>query len=953
VSVKGSSGSVWEQFHGPNMGYVEEQYEKFLEDPSSIDSSLRAIFEEYGAPEWLVNGEAVSVGSQQLDFDINKYAQAMKLVEAIRRHGHLEADIYPVGKRKNRYTPLVDPKTYGLKEDDLRKIPAEWLWKNPGQNVKNGLDVVNLLKKRYSGRISYEFYHVQNEEEREWLTKNVEDGTYNVQLTTEEKKALLKRLAEVEGFEQFLGRTFVAQKRFSIEGLDVMVPMLDKLVEQGANDSVKHIMMGMAHRGRLNVLAHVLGKPFDKIFSEFHHSPDKELVPSEGSMGINYGWTGDVKYHFGADREVTQGNEVKTRVTLAHNPSHLEFVNPVVEGYTRAAQDNRYKKGYPEQNEDKAFCIQIHGDAAFIGEGVVAETLNLSQLRGYKTGGTIHIIANNLVGFTTNNTDGRSTTYASDLAKGFEIPVLHVNADDPEACLSTMVFAYAYRKRFKKDILIDLVGYRRYGHNEMDEPRSTQPSLYKEIDNHETVLHVYANQLKEEGILTDEELNAMKDEVANKLKAIYDSMKEDEYHEEDLEIPEAVANGLDQIETKVPFETLQQLNEELLKRPEGFTGFKKLEKILQKRAKGLDEDKIDWGLGEALAFATILKDGTPIRMSGQDSERGTFAHRHIVLNDVETEEKYSPLHGLSDVNVSFDIYNSPLSEAGVLGFEYGYSVQAPDTLVIWEAQFGDFANTAQVIIDQFIAAGRAKWGQKSNMVLLLPHGYEGQGPEHSSGRLERYLSLSAENNWTVANVTSSAQYFHLLRRQAAIGGTDAARPLIVMTPKSLLRSHRAAVSAKEFTEGKFQPVLEQPGLGSKKTKVKTILIGSGKIMVDLEEALEKEQAQGRNFDWLHMLRLEQIYPFPAKQIEEILARYKNVEEIVWVQEEPRNAGSWDFVKEELYNLLKDSQSLHYVGRARRSSPAVGEPNVHKSEQSRIIKEALKLSNEEEINSERN
>ncbi len=927
------------------MGYIEEQYEKFLEDPSQVDSSLSAIFEEHGAPEWIASSGVTQAGvSERSDFDVQKYSQALKLVEAIRRHGHLEADIYPVGQRKNRYSPLVDPKTYGLTEADLRALPANWLWKNAPTSVKNGLDVVNQLKARYSGSISFEFYHVQDEEERDWLTENVESGRFNVSLNVEEKKALLKRLAEVEGFENFLAKTFVAQKRFSIEGLDVMVPMLDKLVEKGANDTVQHIMMGMAHRGRLNVLAHVLGKPYDKIFSEFHHSPDKELVPSEGSTGINYGWTGDVKYHFGADRDVQKDNN-STRVTLAHNPSHLEFVNPVVEGYTRAAQDDRNQNGYPAQSTDRAFCVQIHGDAAFIGEGVVAETLNLSQLKGYQTGGTVHIIANNLVGFTTNNTDGRSTTYASDLAKGFEIPVLHVNADDPEACLTAVTFVYEYRKKFKKDILIDLVGYRRYGHNEMDEPRSTQPSLYKDIDNHETVLHVYANQLKQEGLFSDAELDTLKDEVHANLKAIYDSMKEDVYEEEEVEVPEAVANGLDKIETKVSFELLNELNASMLERPEGFNAFKKLEKILNKRSKGLENDQIDWGLGEALAFASILKDGTPIRMSGQDSERGTFAHRHIVLNDVETEEKYSPLHGLKDVNVSFDIYNSPLSEAGVLGFEYGYSVQAPETLVIWEAQFGDFANTAQVILDQFIAAGRAKWGQKSNMVLLLPHGYEGQGPEHSSARLERYLQLSAENNWTVVNVTTSAQYFHLLRRQAAIGGTDAARPLVVMTPKSLLRSPKAAVEVSAFTEGKFQPVIEQKGLGTKKTKVKRLVLGSGKIMVELEDAFLKEKDQ--NFDWLHMARVEQIYPFPAKQVEEILARYKNVEEIVWVQEEPKNAGAWDYVKEELYNIVKDNQTLKFIGRPRRSSPAVGEPNVHKSEQSRIVNETLTLSKEEE------
>ncbi|WP_044161520.1 2-oxoglutarate dehydrogenase E1 component [Virgibacillus sp. MSP4-1] len=926
------------------MGYVEEQYEQFLEDPDLVDPSLKDIFREYGAPEWISPGGTTQPGEAQelSDGDVQKISATMKLVEAIRRHGHLEANIYPVGRKKDRYSPLVDPKNYGLSDEDLRSIPARWVWKNAPSNVNNALDVVKTLKSRYAGKISFEFYHVHDDQEREWLQQNVETGNFNVTLNPEEKKELLQNIAEVEGFEQFLGKTFVGQKRFSIEGLDVMVPMLNRLVHEANNDSVEHVLMGMAHRGRLNVLAHVLGKPYDLIFSEFHSSPDKELIPSEGSTGINYGWTGDVKYHFGADRDIKGKNEKSTHVTLAHNPSHLEFVNPIVEGYTRAAQDDRTHSGYAEPDLNKAFTISIHGDAAFIGEGVVAETLNLSRLRGYHTGGTIHIIANNLVGFTTNNTDGRSTTYASDLAKGFEIPVVHVNADDPEACLTAVNLVYEYRKKFHKDILIDLVGYRRYGHNEMDEPRSTQPYLYQNIDEHESALHVYAQSLVEEGVISEDEFKQLKKDVSKKFKSIYESMKEDEQDEpEEAAVPEALTNGLEEIETAVPLETLEELNENLLKRPEGFNVFKKLERILKKRAKGFEEGKIDWSLGEALAFATILKDGTPIRITGQDTERGTFAHRHAVLHDVETEETYSPFHDLAGVHASFDVYNSPLSEIGVLGFEYGYSVQSPETLVFWEAQFGDFANTGQVILDQFIAAGRAKWGQKSNMVLLLPHGYEGQGPEHSSARLERFLQLSAENNFTVANVTSSAQFFHLLRRQAAIGGKDSARPLVVMTPKSLLRNPRVAAAPSEFTEGKFNPVVEQKNLGTKKTKVKRVVLGSGKIMVDLDEALDERR--GEDFDWLHVLRVEQIYPFPAEQIKGILARYKNAEEIVWVQEEPRNAGSWDFVKEELQKLVKDSQTVKYIGRPRRSAPSVGEPNIHKAEQSKIINQTLKLS----------
>ncbi|WP_277673959.1 2-oxoglutarate dehydrogenase E1 component [Piscibacillus halophilus] len=924
------------------MGYVEEQYDLYLDDPDAVDETLRHMFDEYGAPTWVskTTGESSTSQSTTSTADLQKLTAAMKLVDAIRRHGHLEADIFPVGKQDERYSALVDPKKYGLSESDLKQLDAKLLTAEVPSNVRNAWDFVQHLKKKYSGTISFEFNHIPDDDEREWLYNKVETGAFDVSLNNEEKKQVLKRLGDVEGFEQFLAKTFVAQKRFSIEGLDVMVPMLDRMVTNAHKDDVDHVMMGMAHRGRLNVLAHVLGKPYDLIFSEFAHAPDKTLVPSEGSTGINYGWTGDVKYHFGANREYVEDDESKTKITLAHNPSHLEFVNPVVGGYTRAVQDKRDESGYAKNDVNKAFNIQIHGDAAFIGEGVVAETLNLSQLRGYETGGSVHIIANNLVGFTTDHKDGRSTKYASDLAKGFEIPVIHVNADDPIACLTAVEFSYQYRKKFNKDVLIDLVGYRRYGHNEMDEPRGTQPQLYKDIDNHPTAYEVFAKRLVDENVLSEEESKKYKEDVKKQLREIYDNMTESERKDPSVpDLPKEVVNGLDKIETAVDEETLRKLNEDMLKRPEGFEGFKKLEKILKRRGKAFDEgEKIDWALGEALALASILKDGTPIRMSGQDSERGTFAHRHAVLNDVNTQEKYSPFHGLEGVNSSFSIYNSPLSEAGVLGFEYGYSVQSDDTLVLWEAQYGDFANAAQVIFDQFISAGRAKWGQIASMVMLLPHGYEGQGPEHSSARLERFLQLSAENNWTVANVTTSAQYFHLLRRQAAIVGTEAARPLVLMTPKSLIRNQRVAVDSEKLTSGKFLTILEQEGLGEKPDSVKRLVIGSGKIMVDIEEELEDKDPN----DEIHIVRLEQIYPFPEKELQKLLKKYKNVEEIVWVQEEPKNMGSWDFVKERIQSIKKVKQKLNYVGRPYRSSPAVGSPNIHKSEQNRIINEALTL-----------
>jgi 2-oxoglutarate dehydrogenase E1 component len=938
-----SSQQFWQQIYGPNRGYIEEQYEIYRENREEVEASLIEIFDTYGEPTWLDEqaSSAQAPQSQAVDqVNMKKVTSALEFVEAIRRFGHREADIYPVGGYKGDSVSYLDASTYGLSEQDLRDIPAEWLWSKAPSDVKNGLDVVERLKKYYTGTITFEFEHVNNQEERQWFIDQIESGKARVEPTDEERKRLLERLVDVEGFENFLSRTFVGQKRFSIEGLEVMVPMIDEIVNYATQQDIDDIMLGMAHRGRLAVLAKVLGKPYDKIFSEFNYSSDKELMPSEGSQSISYGWTDDVKYHYGATKAYPSDKEAKTKITLAHNPSHLEFVNPVVEGFTRAAQDDRSEKGYPVRDENKALAVLIHGDAAFIGEGVVAETFNLSNLPGYTTGGSLHIIANNLVGFTTDREDGRSTRYASDLAKGFEVPIIRVNADDPISCVSAVRLAWEYRKKFKKDFLIDLVGYRRYGHNEMDEPRTTQPGLYKEIDAHPPVAKTFADRLVERGTIEESEYERMQDEAYEKLNAIYNKMSTHEIGNPEIPtMPKYLLNGLDRFDTKVDVGVLKKLNEDLLKRPEGFEGFKKTERVLRRRKDMLEDGNVvDWGAGEALAFASILRDGTPIRITGQDTERGTFAHRHIVLSDVNTNEKYSPMHGLSDANASFDVRNSPLSEMAVLAYEYGYSVHSPDTLVIWEAQFGDFANVAQVVFDQFISSARAKWGEKSNMVLLLPHGYEGQGPEHSSARLERFLQSAAENNWIVANVTSSAQLFHILRRQAALKGRDEARPLVMMTPKSsMIRNPRMGASAKEFSEGKFNPIRIQPNFEPNREKATRLLIGSGKVMVDIEEEMSESN---ENYDWLHILRVEQLYPFPEKELKAELNRLPNVEEIVWVQEEPENMGAWDFVDDFLRDMKKDDQTLRVISRPRRAAPAGGVPSFHKAAQKKIINQAL-------------
>ncbi|MFD2114431.1 2-oxoglutarate dehydrogenase E1 component [Paenibacillus yanchengensis] len=949
-----SNLSPWKSYYGPNLGYVQEQYELYLIDPSKVEPSVREQFELWGAPpttstasndlqrEPIVANQA-KTASSPLDIKaLEKVVAAHQLMLNIRRYGHLAADINPLNLSPTADTALLEPSTFGLTKEDLSAMPASLIWHNATSDMKNGWDAISRLREIYTRSAAYEFTHIHDEQERDWLHKQAESATFPAPLSNREREALLERLMQVEQFEGFIHRTFVGQKRFSIEGVDMLVPVLDEIVRAVAHDGAHHILIGMAHRGRLNVLTHVLGKPYEKIFAEFHHSPNKELGPSEGSIGINFGWSGDVKYHLGADRAVRDGETVRTNVILANNPSHLEFVNPVVEGFTRAAQEERNMPGFPTVDTNGAVTICVHGDAAFIGEGIVAETLNFNKLKGYRNGGTLHIIANNRLGFTTDSVDSRSTHYASDLAKGFDIPIVHVNADDPEACLAAVRLACEYRLRYNKGFVIDLVGYRRYGHNEMDDPDVTQPLMYNNIRNHPTVATIYSKHLLANKSLDEVQVEQLRQKTMHALQSAYESIKSNDgkkvkHHGEDASFIVA-----EDVATTVPLEKLKEINMELLNRPEGFTEYPKLKRILQRRATALDDgEKVEWAHAEALAFATIVADGTPIRLSGQDSERGTFAHRHIMLNDAVTGAKFTPLHQLSQAKASFAVYNSPLSETAVLGFEYGYNVFAPETFVIWEAQYGDFANVAQVIFDQFIAAGRAKWSQKSGIAVLLPHGYEGQGPEHSSARLERFLQLSADNNWTVANLTSAANYFHLLRKQAAMLKSENVRPLILMAPKSLIRNPRVASHGLEFSEGSFKPVLPQFSLTEPKAtrdKVKRLLLGSGKITIDIAEALSSRGDE--QFDWLRVARVEQLYPLPHAELDRIIKQFSKLEEIVWVQEEPKNQGSWSYMEPRLRALTSDKVAVRYIGRPDRSSTASGHQEVHAIEQQTIISSAL-------------
>ncbi|HEY0733809.1 MAG TPA: 2-oxoglutarate dehydrogenase E1 component [Herpetosiphonaceae bacterium] len=926
-------------FHGPNAGYVFELYEQYQRDPQSVDPETRAFFEQW-TPEqqtdMAVAPPPIEHAVTRSPLDVTHTVSAARLIRYIRELGHLAARIDPLGSEPPG-DPGLAPEIHDVTEADLAALPAEIVRGPLVEGAGNALEAITRLREVYSGTVGYETDHIQNYEERAWIRDAIESRRFFENFDADRKRDLLQRLTEVEVFERFLHQTFVGQKRFSIEGTDMLVPMLDTIIRNAATAGTREVVMGMAHRGRLNVLAHVLGKPYAAILAEFQAAGRAAGASPEGKGST--GWTGDVKYHLGARRAYKESGVEQMPLTLAPNPSHLEFVNPVVEGRARAAQERRNHSGAPTGDPHASLAVLIHGDAAFPGQGIVAETLNLSQLAGYYTGGTIHIITNNQLGFTTQPRDTRSTLYASDLAKGFEIPIAHVNADDPHACIAVARMAHAYREQFGKDFLIDLVGYRRWGHNEGDEPAFTQPLMYEQIGKHPTVRDVWAQELERQQVITKADADALMAEVQEQLKQARQQATE-QPEEFKLSSHDDTPPMLDGVSTAVAAERLQELNEALLARPDGFTPHPRLDRTLQRRRNTLHEPRaIDWGHAESLAFASILVDGTPIRLSGQDSERGTFSHRHAVLHDAKTGDRYVPLQSLPAARASFAVYNSPLSENAVLGFEYGYSMHAPGVLVLWEAQFGDFVNGAQVIIDQFLVSGRAKWGQTPSLVLLLPHGYEGQGPEHSSARLERFLQLAADGNIRVANCTTAAQYFHLLRRQAALL-EQSPRPLVIMTPKSLLRHPRAAASLDELAQGSFRPVIVEHIGAQSDDQVTRIILCSGKVYVDLMSKVEESGVEG-----LAIGRIEELYPFPADDLRAELERYRKLREVVWLQEEPRNMGAWSYIAPRLQALLGSEIELQYAGRADSASTAEGSLGLHTAEQARIITAALEGSAE--------
>jgi 2-oxoglutarate dehydrogenase E1 component len=937
------------QFYGPNLGYVLELYERYKKDPDSVDKRTRSFFEQWRPPEAGSNGP-VAV-AEVPGVDVDKVVGAAKYIRAIRDFGHRAAQLDPLGSPPPG-DPTLDPGFHDISEDDLEALPAS-IVNAPGvgpipERTNSAREAIEELKRIYCNTTGYDFGHIHIAKERFWLRDAVESERFNRVLEGEAAKELLESLTRVDTFEKFLHKAFLGQKRFSVEGLDMLVPMLNRLVRSAAEKGTPEVVLGMAHRGRLNILAHVLDKPYSKIFGEFQQPEKGEKAAVADRSGD--AWVGDVKYHLGirgfqlADEEADQ----EVLINLAPNPSHLEHVNPVVEGMARATQETRDEAGPPKQDEEASLPILIHGDAAFQGEGVMAETLNLYKLPGYKTGGTIHIITNNQLGFTTEQDDARSTTYASDLAKGYEIPVIHVNADDPEACMAAARFAYAYREEFCKDFVIDLIGYRRFGHNEGDEPAYTQPLMYEEIRSHPSVREIWAEELERRGVISGAEAETMVEEIRAQMEEVRKNPDED-IAEEDLVTDEPHTPLVEIPETAVSAERLSDLNKALLERPESFHVNRKLERLFQKNRAELngDGDGIDWAHAEALAFASLLEDGVPIRLTGQDTERGTFSQRHSVLHDVETGEAYVPLQNIPQAKASFDVHNSPLSEIAVIGFEFGYTLNARDALVLWEAQYGDFANVGQPMIDQFIVSGQAKWGQTSGLVLLLPHGYEGQGPEHSSARLERFLQLTANDNIRVANCTTAAQYFHLLRAQAAL--KDHQRPLILMTPKSLLRHPLATSTLEEFTEGSFRPVLDDAEMSTdgRAELVERLILCSGKIYTELVSSEAREED-----DVTAVARIELLYPFPNEDVRAIIEGYPNLQEMVWVQEEPKNMGAWTFMEPRLRELVDGALPIRYVGKPARPSPAQGSAAFHKREHADIVRAAFKEAEESEQARER-
>ena len=918
---------------GVNAALVEEIRQRYEVDPSSVDSSWAELFDAASSPAPPVQPseprrppappperERPEIGAQVAD----QHARVLRMIHAFRARGHRIAATDPLSASE-RYFPELDPAHYGFGDDDMERpyIAGDL----PGGTVQTLRQILERLRATYCRHVGVEFTHVQDPGRRTWLQRTMEESENETALDTGERLAILEKLSAAELFERFLHTKFLGQKRFSLEGSESLIPLLDTIVEDAPSLGVRELVIGMAHRGRLNVLSNILGKSLESIFSEFEDNP---LIDSP------YG-SGDVKYHkgFSNDRRVRTGEWL--HLSLTANPSHLEAVGPVVEGRVRAKQ-----KRAGDHPGATVVPILLHGDAAFAGQGIVAETLNLANLAGYSTGGTIHVVVNNQIGFTTTPAEARSTLYATDVAKMIQVPIFHVNGDDPEAVIHCVKLALAYRHRFNEDVVIDMVCYRRQGHNEGDDPSFTQPLLYAKIRAQESARKLYTDKLLELGILRPEDVERIEEDRTEQLRQALEVIETRPPGPDEPYEPRGPWTGFsreapeDDPDTAVPVEQLAQLGERIGTLPAGYPAHRKLQTLLEIRSKVVAENgPIDWGMAEALAFGSLLVEGTPVRLSGQDSVRGTFSHRHAAFVNQETGEEYMPLAHLSPTQARFEAYDSLLSEAAVLGFEYGYSLADPTTLTIWEAQFGDFANGAQVIIDQFITSAHAKWQRMSGLVMLLPHGYEGQGPEHSSARIERFLQICAEDCLQVCNCTTPAQYFHLLRRQMHRGYRA---PLVIFTPKSLLRLSRATSRVDELSTGRFARLIDDARAARSPERVERLVLCSGKLYYDL--VVEQEARWSETPPPVAVARVEQLYPWPDARVRETLARHPRVREVVWAQEEPANMGGWGFVRDRIDAVLGPEQRLRYVGREASASTAVGSMRIHREQQAAVVAAAF-------------
>ncbi len=902
-----------------NVDYIDALYGNYLSDPSSVDESWRYLFE----------GLELGAATNNPSLDWANELKVAELIEAYRCHGGWLAAINPLEPAPSSH-PNLELAYFGLTNDDLQKTFQTG--KLLGLGAATLSQILSFLRETYCRSIAVEISHITQRDMREWLRTRMESQRGKETLDTATRRFILERVSQADRFEYFLHTRYVAQKRFSGEGGEAIIPTIDRIVELGAELGVQEFIMGMAHRGRLNALTHIFGKKPELILTEFEGN--YKVDPQDGD--------GDVKYHKGYLTDVVTRPGKKVRLTLAANPSHLEFVNPVVEGMARARQ-NQLK----DADGTQIVPILIHGDAAFAGQGVCYETVNMSQLAGYSTGGTIHIVINNQVGFTTDPKDARSTPYATDMAKMLDAPIFHVNGDDVEAMVFAARIAMEFRQKFKRDVFIDQVCYRKHGHNEGDEPAFTQPLLYKKIKAHATVRDLYARQLIEAGVITPEEAEKINTTIVDRLDAAQVTARAGGLRPKNSDLeeswkdlrPGAVSDFFTPTRTQLDAKTLVTIAEKINAIPAGFKLHPKLNRFFDARLQSVKEGKgIDWGTGEALAYASLMSEGHSVRLSGQDVERGTFTHRQSALHDVETGQTFYPFQAVSQHGAKYDVHNSLLSETAVLGFEYGYTLVAPETLTIWEAQFGDFANGAQVIIDQFLAAGETKWQRMSGLVLLLPHGYEGQGPEHSSARLERFLQLAARGNMAVANLSTPAQIFHALRRQVM---RNFRKPLVIMSPKSLLRLPAAVSTLTDFTETGFQEVIDDASAVRAANDIKRVLICSGKLYYEL--ATERDQSQRHD---VAILRLEQIYPWPEERLRLLFENYSRAKEILWVQEEPRNMGAWSFVFNtwngglDTFSERVAGRSIRYVGREAAPSPAVGSAKWHAEQQAALIRQAF-------------